>query len=930
MLIWPIDPIPDFLSDHTLTGEQSSVERLREVVSRWVQWVENLWGCRGRAAFALRFFARDGEIQVFFLAEPYGHVDAAALAGEVGVLLRSHRLGSGNPLNSSDCRQEIRQAFAIPDALVEVRQYVTNALWQAPKNLLSNERFKQELPWVSPEELERPRVVYPWWAPGGPFLVMMESLISQPTPASLTIYLEPTALEPHEWKWLASMAREAQSHSEQHVHALGTGAAMRKIDPAANLAGRLYIANLRRLSATPFLVAVHCGAPKGRKDVARSLAGSFQSLVQEQPFDRPQQDDARLPSAAEVYQLGENSDSPEREAAVRRQYQCLRFQATESKDPLWRIPYLADARGATLGFRLPVSVRGGVPGLAVRQSPPDFHPGRRVQSVPKDHLLIGDYEVGGMATFPLRDLTRHALVTGLTGSGKSVTALQILHQLWADFAIPFLVLESAKQEYRGMFGVPPFQDDLRVYTVGNELCVPFRFNPFELLPGVRVESHIGKLQTCIEGAIPPLGPSSSVIAEALVVVYEDAGWTLNDVAPTSGHVSKLFPTLSDFINAVERVIAERGYEGEVRANVQAALLGRLRPLLIGGKGCVFNTQRSFPDPNDLFSRPTVIELNDLNLDDKALVVMFLLTMLREYREQNRATSDGPTHVTLVEEAHNVLENVASRGTADGAAADTRFKVVEAFCHLLAEVRSFGEGIIIVDQSPEKLARDALRNTNLQIAHQLRDGHDREAMANAMIMEQEQRDFLGKLVPGQAALFHTGLEKATFVRVPRYYPVADVEPDAPSAGPRGVGFRDDLSDTELSTRMQRLQPEIGQLRAGPLPFEGCTFCKKQCQFRDEVFPTVKTNETQLRVEQWIEEHFQDASPDADTFWRSLADICTDSLHTAGVSQTPDSAWCWLVQSWHRYGPQGLPRDQFFHDRFTRQFSANQPRSIKVHS
>ncbi len=51
--------------------------------------------------------------------------------------------------------------------------------------------------------------------------------------------------------------------------------------------------------------------------------------------------------------------------------------------------------------------------------------------------------------------------------------------------------------------------------------------------------------------------------------------------------------------------------------------------------------------------------------------------------------------------------------------------------MLTEIRSYGEGLIIADQSPGKLADDVVRNTNLQIVHQLRDSTDREAMANAM-------------------------------------------------------------------------------------------------------------------------------------------------------------------------------------------------------
>ena len=124
---------------------------------------------------------------------------------------------------------------------------------------------------------------------------------------------------------------------------------------------------------------------------------------------------------------------------------------------------------------------------------------------------------------------------------------------------------------------------------------------------------------------------------------------------------------------IEKVLQERGYEGEVRSNLNAALVGRFKPLLIGGKGRMFDTQRTEPSATAMFTRPVVLEMNDLSVDDKALVVMFLLMLLREHREQNKSRNGQLVHVTMVEVEHNILENVSSMGGGDGAAsADTRF------------------------------------------------------------------------------------------------------------------------------------------------------------------------------------------------------------------------------------------------------------------
>jgi hypothetical protein len=302
-------------------------------------------------------------------------------------------------------------------------------------------------------------------------------------------------------------------------------------------------------------------------------------------------------------------------------------------------------------------------------------------------------------------------------------------------------------------------------------------------------------------------------------------------------------------------------------------------------------------------------MNDLSVDDKALIVMFLLTMLREYREKNRGQAGELVHVTVVEEAHNVLENVTSKGSGEGAtSADTRFKAVEAFCQLLTEIRALGEGLVIADQSPEKLARDALRNTNLQIAHQLRDGRDREAIANAMIMEKEQRDFLGKLPPGQAAMFRTGLEKATFVRFEKYYPTQDdLRARPPESSPtewnawrgqfRGLGFRVDVSDDELAAMMRRLSPSFTDLRSLSLPYQGCQFCRAQCRYRDAVFPLSRHSEFQSDRASW-HRSFVDEGGISKTELRALtASLVTEILRRGGIDHTDcHAAWCVFVHMW----------------------------------
>ncbi|HAB19501.1 MAG TPA: DUF87 domain-containing protein [Verrucomicrobiota bacterium] len=923
MLGWPIEPLPDFLTDHTLTGKEAS-ERLKEHAARWVQFLGGLWTWADRADFALRYFSHSGRTEILLLAVARHPEEVARLEGDIEVLLRSHRLIEDRGSKSLPSTPPITGA-SNPFVQVEVRQLVSTTFWDPPGHLPTtiptHPRWKAAFAagssggQVLRRELQQPRVVYPWWGPGGPFLLPMEAMVSQPVPVSLTIYLSPTRLTPLERDWLALMSREAMNKGDQNIQQISMGAAQKETDPSARLAGRMYSANLRRLSATPFLVTVHCGAAEGREDVAMSLAGAIQALIHEPPFERPQQEDDRLPSGAEVVRQLDRPESAGMQRLREKQFHTLRIPVNSDEDPLARLQFLVDAQGAATVFRLPVSVRGGVPGIRVRQLAPNFHPGARELECPPGHIELGHYHGSGGAYLPIRDLTKHALITGFTGSGKTVTVLQILHQLWSN-GIPFLVLESAKQEYRGLLGVEAFQGALRIYTLGNETCVPFRLNPFELLPGVRVEAHLGKLQTCFEAAIPPIGPSSSVISEALLLAYEECGWNLTDTYPLEGRAHRSFPILRDFVNKVEEVLTRRGYEGEVASNLRAALVGRFQPLLMGSKGKMFEAQSSTPAPHELFRRPVVLEMNDLILEDKALMVMFVLTLLREYREIDKSLDGSLKHVTMVEEAHNVLEDVGSVGGGEGSStADTRFKAVQAFCGLLTEIRALGEGLIIADQSPMKLARDAMRNTNLQIAHQLRDGHDRDAIANAMIMEEEQRDFLGKLPPGHAALFRTGLEKATFIKVSPYYPLKGdqsgqlAEPVERNGDQwrswrkqfRGYGYDSSLTDPAVKNYMELQEPSLRELSKPTFPFDACKLCQSQCRYRDQMFALSGTEEGLQFLRQWMLSSPSDGQTDDDFRYRQTllaAEFSVGTVMSYVEGSLTDATWCYFLHTHSR--------------------------------
>jgi hypothetical protein len=835
--------LPDFLTDQTLVGSSDS-ERLAEWLERQVQLVANLWRWQ-TAAFSLRFIYRPERagIEIALLARLRGAAGTVqGMATELERDLTGLLQTFGLPVDSLEFKDELtalRSPLAQPH-IVELRQ--REALV----------RF----PWLNRDAY----VVYPFWEPAWAFLQPFEALLRQRVPCMINLHIEPTRLadkESHELARVAAVAQTVSEHQRQAYDAESTG---RWADPQATLVARIYAAQLRRLGQ-PFLVlaqvasedllaAVSVSQAVGAALVARPRHQSDEGLVS--AFDAAYPRDADDVSAA---------------ASTLHDLVLRPWGNTPASPNLARLRYLADARGAAALFRFPVAVRGGVPGIEVRQPMPDFESGARVIQAAPGQLYLGDLQRGGVVTMPIEKLAQHGLVAGLPGSGKTNTCLYLLSQL-ARCGIPFLVIEPAKTEYRGLIRQKDTQDTL-VFTLGDETTAPFRLNPFELQPGVRLEAHAEALNVAINAAFPQFGELPTIIEEALDAIYSALGWKLTDVGPEadgSADGRRLFPTMAEFQRAAIDAVEARGYSREFHDNIRGAVKSRIGSFLRGSKGRMFNCRRSV-SPDILFGRPVVLELDSLSDDVKAMTTMFLLIMLREYR---KVRGEGSLqHLLLLEEAHRIMENVAAAGNPE-ILADTRARTVRAMTDFLVEMRAYGQGVLIAEQSPEKLAPDAVRNTNLKIAHMLPGRRDREVLASAMMMDEAQERFIGKLEVGQAAVFMTGFEKATFMKVRNYKEES--------------GFKG-LSDAVVREHM------ITFYSAHPMalrPFDGCRYCGMPCAHREAIEPVTRQPEMAERFKRAMS-----SSSDVAETWKRVALVCRAAANQAGLAGNLEAAYCYLA-------------------------------------
>lgn len=443
-------------------------------------------------------------------------------------------------------------------------------------------------------------------------------------------------------------------------------------------------------------------------------------------------------------------------------------------------------------------------------------------AVPGDSLAIGEILDRGRKTHNpyrvlLNDLTRHSLVVGLTGSGKTKTIQHLLRQLQSlPRPVNFLVIEPAKREYRNLSSqLPAGRPPLRVFTLGegSDQAAPFRLNPFEIRPGASVQSHIDGLKAVFNASFGMWAPLPQVMERAIHELYEDKGWdtvrSVNERAAISKNGAAAWhpraqPTLTDLHQKVSELVPKLGYDDEVERNVKTALETRINSLRIGAKGLMLDTPESIPIES-LLEAPTVLELEAVGDDEeKAFIMGLVLMALYEYhRGTTRGEQQRLRHVTVVEEAHRLLANAPA--TSDPMTTNLRGKAVETFVNMLSEVRAYGEGFIIAEQIATKLATDVVKNTALKIMHRTVSNDDRQVMGGAMNLDTQQLRQVVSLGLGEAVVHGGG-------RWGDDNPMLVAAPPPPDAKP--------MTDAEVRQRWEEWTRAHRDLRALFLPYRTC--------------------------------------------------------------------------------------------------------------
>lgn len=340
-------------------------------------------------------------------------------------------------------------------------------------------------------------------------------------------------------------------------------------------------------------------------------------------------------------------------------------------------------------------------------------------------------------------LTSHTFITGTTGSGKTNTIIKILNEAKRD-KIKFLVIEPAKGEYKYLLGG---SKDTNVFGTNPKFTQLLKINPFSFNKNIHVLEHMDRLVEIFNACWPMYAAMPAILKESIEKAYVQSGWDIeNSINLKNGE----FPTFYDLLEIIPKTIENSLYSNILKSDYMGALVTRVKSLTNGLFKNIFTDNEI--EEKDLFDENCIIDISRVgSIETKSLLMGIIFLKLKEYREGNVENFNSELkHITVLEEAHNLLKRTSTEFLQESS--NLQGKAVEMISNSIAEMRTYGEGFIIADQSPGLLDKSAIRNTGTKIIMKLAEGEDREIVGKSAALDTEQTEEIARLEKGVAVVY----------------------------------------------------------------------------------------------------------------------------------------------------------------------------------
>ncbi len=354
-------------------------------------------------------------------------------------------------------------------------------------------------------------------------------------------------------------------------------------------------------------------------------------------------------------------------------------------------------------------------------------------------------------------LSSHVFITGSTGSGKSNTIYQLLAEA-KENQIKFLVVEPAKGEYKHIFGK---DEDVAVYGTNPQLTPLLKLNPFSFTKETHILEHLDRLIEIFNVCWPMYAAMPAVLKKAVEKSYIDCGW---DLMKSVNEFGDIYPTFADVAENIKEIIDSSEYDNENKGAYKGSLLTRIESLTNGINGLIFSQEEL--SNHQLFNSNVIVDLSRVGSSEtKSLIMGILVLKLQEYRMSQADMNSSLRHLTVLEEAHNLLKRTSTEQVSESS--NLIGKSVEMLANSIAEMRTYGEGFIIADQAPGLLDLSVIRNTNTKIIMRLPDWSDRELVGKSANLNDDQILELARLPKGVAAVYQNEWIQPVLCKVDKF-------------------------------------------------------------------------------------------------------------------------------------------------------------------